>query len=153
MSSEERFEAIGGFKLSGSFAGEIDDSVDLSGGESLESDFPGDAGFAIAGGGFEENDGGSFESIFEVGLNRFLTRSGRFVSGFELEFAQSGEAGALLVEVGSEAVEVIDDERVVLIGVETDALDDTGGDFDEEEIEVDLLGRRFSFADQQFAVG
>lgn len=153
MSSEERFEAIGGFKLPGGFAGEIDDSIDLSGGESLESYFPGDAGFAIAGGGFEENDGGRFESIFEVGLNCFLTRSGRFVSGFELEFAESGEAGALLVEVASETVEVIDDECVVLVGVETDALGDAGGYFDEEELEVDLLGRCFSFADQQFAVG
>ena len=110
--------------MSGGFAGEVDDSVDLSGGESLEGYFPGDAGFSVASGGFEEYNGGGFEGVFEVDLDGFLARAGRLVGGFKLEFAESGESGAFFVEVVGEAVEVVGDEGVVLVGVETDGLGD-----------------------------
>ena len=72
---EEGFEAFDGFGLAGGFAGEVEDAVFLSGGEASGGVFPGDTGFAVAGGGFEQGEVCVGEGVGEERWRRAESKS------------------------------------------------------------------------------
>ena len=100
-------------ELAGGFAGEVKGAVEVAGAELVEGEFEEDAGFAEAGGGFEEEERVAFEGGEEVAAGGFLTRTWRREGGAEAEAAEARAGAEAEVEKLGEALELGADESVV----------------------------------------
>ena len=76
-------------ELASGFAGEVEGAVEVAGAELAEGEFEEDAGFAEAGGGFEEDERVAFERGGEIALCGFLAGSGCGEGRAETEVTRS----------------------------------------------------------------
>ena len=120
-------------ELAGGFAGEIEGAVEVAGAELAEGKFEEDAGFAEAGGSFEEDERVFFERGGEVALGGFLAGARGGEGRAEGEVAEAFAGAVAMIEELGETLELNAEERVVG-GSEGDGLGEAAGDFDENEL-------------------
>ena len=118
-------------ELASGFAGEVEGAVEVAGAELAEGEFEEDAGFAEAGGGFEEDERVAFERGGEIALCGFLAGSGCGEGRAETEVTEAFAGAVAEGEELGDAFELSAEERVVG-GGEGDRLSEAAGSFDEE---------------------
>jgi hypothetical protein len=128
-------------ELAGGFAREVEGAVEVAGTELAEGKFEEDAGFAEAGGSFEQNERVALEGGGEIALGGFLAWAwgGERRSETQVTEAFAG-AVAERKELG-DAFELAAEERVVG-GGEGDGLGEAAGSFDEDELRAKTRERR-----------
>jgi len=119
--------------LTGGFAGEVEGAVEVAGAKLAEGELEKDAGFAEAGGGFEEDERVLFEGGGEVALGGFLAGARGGEGRAEGKVAEAFAGAVAVIEKFGDAFELNAEERVVG-GGEGDGLGEAAGDFDEDEL-------------------
>ncbi len=100
-------------ELAGGFAGEVEGAVEVAGAELAERELEQHAGFAEAGGGFEEDERVALKEGGEFSLRGFLAGSRRGERGPETQAAQALARAKAEFEEFDDALELCAEERVV----------------------------------------
>ena len=108
----------------------------MAGAELAEGEFEEDAGFAEAGGGFEEDERVAFEGRGEIALRRFLAGARGGEGRPEPEVAEAFAGAEAEVEELGDAFELGAEEGVVG-GGERDGLREAGLGFDKDELRAE----------------
>eukprot|EP01035_Chromulina_nebulosa_P001576 gene1575-2109_t len=108
-----RREGADDLELAGGFAREVEGAVEVAGAELLEGELEEDAGFAEAGGRFEEDERVAFEGGDEVAARGLLAGAGGGEGGAKAEAAEARAGARAEFEKFGEALELGADEGIV----------------------------------------